>query len=88
MSAGYRKDARLQLGHAFVGYRNYGNHRATQLVAQALRVQKDAPVARHVHHVQGQDQWYAHLQELNRKIEVALEVGGVDDVDDQIRVRG
>ncbi len=37
-----------------------------------------------VHHVQGQDQGHAHLQELNGQVEAALQGVGVHHVDDRV----
>ena len=37
-----------------------------------------------VHHVDRQDDWYVHLQHLQRQIQVALEVGGVEDADGRL----
>jgi len=37
-----------------------------------------------VHHVERNDHRYVKLHELKREIEVALDVGGVEDVDDRV----
>lgn len=39
-----------------------------------------------IHHVQGQNHGTAEFHELQREIHVALDVGGVDDVDDDVGV--
>ena len=39
-----------------------------------------------IHHVQGQNHGTAEFHELQREIHVALDVGGVDDVDDDVRI--
>ena len=39
-----------------------------------------------VHHVERDDDRHADLHELQRQVEVALDVGGVHDVDDTIRL--
>ena len=40
----------------------------------------------HVHHVQGDDHGDAHLHDLGGQIQVALQVGGIYQVDDHIGV--
>ena len=40
-----------------------------------------------VHHVEGDDHGAVEFHELQRKIEVAFDVGGVDDVDDTVGLR-
>jgi len=39
-----------------------------------------------VHHVQGQHHWHPQLDKLQREIEVALDVCGVDDIDYPVRL--
>ena len=73
-----------QLRHALaLGGRN-GHHRDAQLPAHPLHVHGAAVGPDLVHHVQGQHHGHPQLQQLQRQIEVALDVGGVHDVDDAV----
>ena len=38
----------------------------------------------HVDHVQGDDDRHAQFEHLRRQVEVAFEVGGIDDGDDDV----
>lgn len=55
---------------------------------QKLRIDVDAQLLflRNVEHVERHDAGNTQLQQLQRQVEVALEVGGVDHVDQQVRV--
>ena len=46
-------------------------------------IDHDAAFARHVHHVECEHQRYAHLEQLDREVEVAFEVVGIDHIDDE-----
>ena len=50
-------------------------------------VDADALALGHVDHVQGDDDRHAQLQDLRGQVEVALEVGGIDDGDDDVGPR-
>ncbi len=86
--AGHSQHARLELSLAFTGGGHQGHHGATQLLRQALCIQMDAPLARHIHHVQRQNHGNSHLQQLNGEIQVTLQVCRIHHVDDQIRFPG
>ena len=48
---------------------------------------RDALALGHVDHVERDDDRHAQLQHLRRQVEVALEVGGIDDGDDDVGPR-
>ena len=56
----------------------------TELPAQLLRVDLFPCLLQHVHHVDCENNRNTELSELCRKVEVSLQVGSVDDVDDDI----
>ena len=58
--------------------------RDTEQVAQLLRVDLVALGLELVVHVQGHDGPQVHVDELGRQVEVALDVGRVDDIDDDV----
>lgn len=47
-------------------------------------VYHDAVLVRQVHHVDGNHHGNAHFNQLRREVQVAFEVGGVNDVDDDL----
>ena len=57
---------------------------AAQLAGQLLDVDLVAVLANHVHHVHGDDHGDAQLRQLGGQIQVALQVGAVDDVQDGV----
>ena len=62
-----------------------GNHRHTHQRAQRVDVETVATALQFIVHVQGTHHPQVHIHELGGEIEVALNVGGVDDVDDDVR---
>ena len=58
-----------------------GHHRHAEQMRKLVVVDLDAPVAGRVDHVQGHTGGNSQFEELDRQVEVALQVGGVDDVD-------
>ena len=58
---------------------------AAELTAQLRDVDLVAVLADNVHHVDGDDHGDAKLGQLGGQVEVALEVGAVDDVQDGVR---
>ena len=74
-----------QLLHVLAGAGGDGDDRHPQRPGQARHVDF-VPVLEHlVHKVQGDDHGALQLQELGGEVEVALDIGGVDDVDDGVR---
>ena len=55
-----------------------------QLAGQLRHVDLVAVLADHVHHVDGDDHGNAQLRELCGKVQVALQIGAVDDVQDGV----
>ena len=62
------------------------NHhdRAAELLGELVRVDLVAVLLDQVGHVEGDDHGQAGLDNLKRQVQVALEVGGVDHLDDHI----
>ena len=58
--------------------------RATELLGQLVRVDLIAVLLDQVGHVEGNDHGQAGLDNLKRQVQVALQVGGVDHLDDDI----
>ena len=58
--------------------------RAAELLGELVRVDLVAVLLDQVGHVEGNDHGQAGLDNLKRQIQVALEVGGVDNLDDNI----
>ena len=63
-----------------------GDHhdRAAELLGELVRVDLIAVLLDQVGHVEGNDHGQAGLDNLKRQVQVALEVGGVDHLDDNI----
>ena len=63
-----------------------GDHhnRAAELLGELVRVDLVAVLLDQVGHVEGNDHGQAGLDNLKRQVQVALEVGGVDNLDDDI----
>ena len=57
---------------------------AAQLTGQVRCIQLIAVLFHHVHHVDGHHHGNAKLYQLRRQVEVALQVGAVDDVQDRV----
>ncbi len=71
-----------KLVHAGVFRRGDGDHRHAELGLHAVDIHAAAVGGDLVHHVERNDHGDAHFQKLHGQIEVALNVGGVDNVDD------
>ena len=75
-----------QLVDALVAGGRDGHHRDAQRRLQMVHMDGVAVGAHLVHHVEGQHHGNAQLDELHGEIEVALDVGGVHNVDDALRL--
>ncbi len=62
-----------------------GHDRNAELPAQTLHINADALRRGHIDHVQRHDDRHAQLESLRRQIQIAFEVAGIDDGDDDIR---
>ena len=75
-----------QLAHAFAPGGGDGDDGNAERRAHFLHVDRAAVGAHLVHHVERQHHRYAQLKELEREVEIALNVGRVHDVDDAVRL--
>ena len=71
-----------QLIHALILGGRDGNDRDAQHGLHLVDAHRAAVAAHLVHHVQRQHHGGVQLHELHRQVEVALDVGGIHDVDD------
>ena len=74
-----------QVVHAFAAVADGEHHRHVQQFGQLRGVDFRAPAVGHVGHVEGEEHLAVEFPDLGRQIQAALEVGGVDDVDDDVR---
>ena len=58
--------------------------RATELLGELVRIDLVAVLLDQVGHVEGNDHGQTSLDNLKRQVQVTLEVGGIDDLDDDI----
>ena len=82
--AGHVNGMLYQLVHALVLGSRDGHHRHTQEGLQGVHVHGAAVLGDLVHHVEGDNHGNVQLHELRGEVEVALDVGGVNDVDDRV----
>ena len=75
-----------ELVHALVFRGGDGNDRNAQHGFHRVHVHGAAVAGHLIHHVQGDDHGDAHLQQLHGKVEVPLDIGRVDDIDDAFRL--
>ena len=73
-----------ELVDALVFHCRDGHHRQAQLSLHGVDAYRAPVVAHLVHHVQCQHHGHVELHELHGEIQVALDVGGIDDVDDAL----
>ena len=78
--------ATCRLVDALVFHCRDGHHRQAQLSLHGVDAYRAPVVAHLVHHVQCQHHGHIELHELHGEIQVALDVGGIDDVDDALGV--
>ena len=62
------------------------HHRTAQLGGQLFGVNPVSPLADDVHHIERNNDRKSHLDDLRGQIEISLDIGGVYDVDDRIRI--
>ena len=75
-----------KLVHAAALERRGGNDRAAELARELVDVDRVAVLLDEVHHVEGDDHRQAQFENLRGQIQVALQVGRVDQVDNDVRV--
>ena len=73
-----------QLRDALVLKSRDHHDRAAELLGELVRVDLIAVLLDQVGHVEGDDHGQAGLDNLKRQVQVALEVGGIDHLDDDI----
>ena len=78
-------DGLEELIHASTIGEDGRNHRDTEEFAQLVVVDVIATLFGFIKHVEGTDHADVHVYQLGGEIEVALQVAGVDNVDDDIR---
>ena len=78
-------DGLEELVHASAIGEDGRNHRDTEEFAQFVVVDVIATLLGFIKHVEGADHADVHVYQLGGEIEIALQVAGVDDVDDDIR---
>ena len=76
-----------ELADAFVLCRRDGNHGHTELAFEQVDVDGAAIGRDLVHHVKSDDHRSIEFHKLEREVEVALDIGGIDDIDHRIGLR-
>ena len=82
----YRDGAAQQLAHALAGVGGDGDDGHGQGFLHGFDIYAAAAAGQLVHHVEGDDHGDVQLDELQRKVEAALDIGCVNDVDDGVRL--
>ena len=77
-------DLLKELGDALILKGRDHHDRAAELLGKLVRVDLVAVLLDQVGHVEGNDHGQAGLDNLKRQVQVALKVGGVDNLDDHI----
>ena len=62
------------------------HHRHAQSLFQPGQINGISACAQRVHHVQRQHDRHAQLQQLQRQVQIAFQIGGVHNVDDHVRL--
>jgi len=63
-----------------------GYYGTTQLFTKRLYIDFNATIASHIHHIESNHHGYAHFSKLHGEIEVSFQVGGIEYVDDHLRI--
>ncbi len=82
----HRDGAAQQLAHALAGVGGDGDDGHGQGFLHGFDINAAAAAGQLVHHVEGNDHGDIQLDELQRKVEAALDIGRVNDVDDGVRL--
>ena len=75
-----------QFFYALSGTADSGNDRNTDHIPQSLIIKHCAGIPQFIVHIQGNDHRVVHVDQFCRQVEVALQVGGVHDIDNHIRI--
>ena len=81
----YLNDFMKQFLHAFAGFEHRGHHRHAEQLRQPVEVHIVAASLGLVKHIECHDDTQVHVHDLRGEVEVALEVGRIDDVDHYVR---
>ncbi len=84
LAPGHGAEQFLEFGDALLAVPHGRNDRASEQQLQGRDVDADAAILRVIHHVQDEGHGLAQLQKLGAEVEVALQVGGVQHVQDQV----
>ncbi|MNG78485.1 hypothetical protein D3C79_370640 [compost metagenome] len=79
-------DGLFQQANAVGLGRNHGYHRTAKALGQGGDIDLNILALGNILHVQGHDARNTQLQQLQRQVEVAFQVGGIDHVDQHIRI--
>ena len=63
---------------------DHAHHGATEFARKRVEVDREAVLLGDVEHVHDDEHRDLHLDQLRREVEIALEIRGVDDVDDEL----
>jgi len=74
-----------QLEDTPVEFGGYGHDWHSQQGFEAFQMQEVPPLLDFIHHVQGHNHGPAEFFQLQGQVQVALEIAGIDDVDDHVR---
>ena len=77
-------DLLKELGDALILKGRDHHDRAAELLGKLVRIDLVAVLLDQIGHIEGNDHGQAGLDNLKRQVQVALEVGGVDHLDDNI----
>ena len=73
--------------HALALVRLKRHHRDAEVSGQPVDIDPDPLAPGHVHHVESDDHRDAQFQDLRHQIEIAFQIGGIDNRDDDIGPR-
>ena len=73
-----------QLIHALVLCGGDRNDRHPQHVLHGVDIYRAAVGIDLIHHVEGNNHRHIHFQQLHRQIQIALDIGRIDDIDDAV----
>ena len=76
-----------QLINALILCSGYGHHGNTQRRFQRIDLDGAAVYPHLIHHIQGQNHGDSQLNELDGQIEIPLNIRGIENIDDPIRMR-
>ena len=74
-----------QVIHALIPGSGNRNNRNPQTISNALYIDLPAVRRHYVHHIERENHRNIQIQKLQRQIEVAFYIGGIDDIYNSIR---